>query len=487
MQLNSQEACEHRQPWLKHILVLSDITAALGALSIGGVMYALSYDFHGLLVYFQSWWGKHSVWWPIYFLPVFLGLSIFWYIGHYTRRRTFVDELNEVFKVLLLMMIVDAALLFWTKVQFSRLWFMVSWATVLVLLPLLRWFIKSWLIRMGCWQLPTVIIGSGALAKETYYALSTQPSLGYDVQAFLSIHCEQEEHIEVVNGAVPLYPMVGDPATYLIGLGKPNIIMALEADDLPMMQPLLARLSQNFSNINVAFSFPGMPLYGTEIQHFLSHEILLFRMRNNLARRGPILVKRIFDLAVAGGLLVVLSPLFLYLIFTIRASGGQAFFGHTRMGQNGRPFACYKFRTMVPNAAEVLKELLEHDLDARAQWEKDFKLRNDPRITPIGYFLRRTSLDELPQLWNVIKGDMSLVGPRPVVEAELDYYGEYRAYYLEAKPGMTGLWQISGRNDVSYERRVYLDAWYVKNWSLWYDIIILFKTIGVVLAKRGAY
>ncbi len=138
------------------------------------------------------------------------------------------------------------------------------------------------------------------------------------------------------------------------------------------------------------------------------------------------------------------------------------------------------------NAQEVLKDLLERDPAACAEWEKDFKLKNDSRINPIGHFLRRTSLDELPQLWNVRKGEMSLVGPRPVVQAELQRYGEDVVFYLMAKPGMTGLWQVSGRNDVDYDTRVYFDAWYVKNWSLWTDIAILFKTISVVTRSRGA-
>lgn len=142
---------------------------------------------------------------------------------------------------------------------------------------------------------------------------------------------------------------------------------------------------------------------------------------------------------------------------------------------------------MVINSKEVLENLLKTDKNAMEEWKKDFKLKNDPRITPIGNFLRKTSLDELPQLINVLKGEMSLVGPRPIVEEELERYGDDKSYYLMAKPGMTGLWQVSGRNDVNYETRVYLDSWYVKNWALWNDIAILFKTVNVVLKRDGAY
>ncbi len=192
--------------------------------------------------------------------------------------------------------------------------------------------------------------------------------------------------------------------------------------------------------------------------------------------------------AVAALLLLVLGALpFLYMALRIRRDGGPAIFAHQRVGQSGRMFPCFKFRTMHVDAEQQLRDLLARDPAARAEWEREFKLRNDPRITGIGHFLRRTSLDELPQLFNVIRGEMSLVGPRPVIRAELERYGDDVDYFLMVRPGMTGLWQVSGRNDVDYETRVYLDTWYVKNWSLWYDIAILFKTVRVVLARKGAY
>ena len=142
---------------------------------------------------------------------------------------------------------------------------------------------------------------------------------------------------------------------------------------------------------------------------------------------------------------------------------------------------------MVPNSAEVLEKLLKNDLQARAEWETDFKLKNDPRITKVGHLIRKTSIDELPQLWNVIRGDMSLVGPRPIVTKELEYYGKNKADYLAAKPGCTGLWQVSGRNDTSYAYRVYLDTWYVAHWSVWTDIVIIIQTVGIMITRKGAY
>ena len=199
------------------------------------------------------------------------------------------------------------------------------------------------------------------------------------------------------------------------------------------------------------------------------------------------MVKRAFDLVLGIVLLVMLSPLLGVLAIVVKGDSGPALFGHQRVGRNGRKFKCLKFRTMVVNADRVLRELLENDPAARAEWERDLKLKNDIRVTPVGRFLRRTSLDELPQLWNVVRGDMSLVGPRPIIDQELERYGDDVDYYLMAKPGMTGLWQVSGRSDTDYATRVSLDVAYVKSWTLSRDIAILFKTFRVVVQGSGAY
>jgi undecaprenyl-phosphate galactose phosphotransferase len=205
-----------------------------------------------------------------------------------------------------------------------------------------------------------------------------------------------------------------------------------------------------------------------------------------LARPLSRLIKALFDQLVAAALLVILAPLFLVLGWIIRADGGPALFGHLRIGANGQRFRCLKFRTMVPDADAVLQRILATDPRARAEWHRTHKLRDDPRVTRIGLFLRQTSLDELPQLLNVLRGEMSLVGPRPIVDAEICRYGHDIVYYYEAKPGITGLWQVSGRSNTSYDDRVKLDVWYVRNWTLWHDIAILLKTIPAVLFKRGA-
>jgi len=200
-------------------------------------------------------------------------------------------------------------------------------------------------------------------------------------------------------------------------------------------------------------------------------------------------LKRVFDLASVVVLTVLFGWLMLIIAVLVRMSGGKkVIYGHTRVGRDGKLFQCLKFRSMVLNSDEVLRNLLETDPDARAQWERDFKLKDDPRITRIGRFIRKTSLDELPQLWNVLKGEMSMVGPRPVVQAELEqYYGDAKPHYLSVPPGLTGLWQVSGRNDLDYAQRVALDKSYVDNSNILYDFMIVMRTFKVMVGRNGAY
>jgi Undecaprenyl-phosphate galactose phosphotransferase WbaP len=197
--------------------------------------------------------------------------------------------------------------------------------------------------------------------------------------------------------------------------------------------------------------------------------------------------KRLLDIVGAFTLAVLLSPLLLLVGLLLARDRGPIIYSHSRTGRHGKTFGCLKFRTMVPNADEVLRDLLHRDPQLKLEWMRDQKLQDDPRVTAIGRFLRRTSLDELPQLWNVLKGDMSLVGPRPVVRDEWQRYGRRLDTFLAAKPGVTGLWQVMGRSDCGYRRRVALDSYYVRKRSLLLDVFILLRTVKVVLHGRGAY
>lgn len=214
-------------------------------------------------------------------------------------------------------------------------------------------------------------------------------------------------------------------------------------------------------------------------------------MREDRLERLRTFLEEIFrrDLDIIGALccLLLTAPVFLFLALLMTTDGGAMLFAHRRIGRYGIGFNCWKLRTMVVGAEECLTDYLYYNPEAMAEWKRDHKLEVDPRITPIGRFLRRTSLDELPQMWNVLVGDMSLVGPRPVTEREMrERYGQYAGVVMSVKPGITGAWQVSGRNDVDYEHRILLDAHYVRSRRLITDIGILFKTISVVIARNGA-
>lgn len=196
-------------------------------------------------------------------------------------------------------------------------------------------------------------------------------------------------------------------------------------------------------------------------------------------------MKRVADIVLAILILPMILPIIAIFYILIRQDGGPGFYGHERVGREGKTFKCWKLRSMVPDAKAALEKHLAENPEAAAEWERDFKLRDDPRITTLGNFLRKSSLDELPQIWNVLKGEMSLVGPRPVTEKELDRYGVDKWAYLMLRPGVTGLWQVSGRNEISYDERVALDARYCREISAAKDAHILFSTIGAITKRTG--
>jgi len=415
-------------------------------------------------------------------------LGWFWVINeHYARRRPFWDELREIFRALSIILLLASTAILQTDCKLTPT--LVLWLSTFALIPLGRASLRAFMHSLGIWERPAIIVGTGNNARDAYLAIRQEKNLGYRVTAFaaLSDQVEIPEKLQICKTDFPVIRLEEDLAGQLNKLGKPQIIIGLDSLAPLENQRLIKTLSRLQHNIHIIPTLRGLPLFGTQLSHFFSHEVLFMTVRNNLARRSYRWIKRSFDIFVSLCLIALLSPVLIALTLLIRRSGGTAFYGHQRIGQDGKLFKCLKFRSMRPDADKVLKELLANDPVAKAEWDKDFKLKNDPRITPVGHFIRKTSLDELPQLFNVLKGEMSLVGPRPVVKDELERYGSASVFYLEAKPGITGLWQISGRNDTTYAERVSLDSWYVQNWSLWYDIAILFKTFDVVFNRRGAY
>lgn len=208
---------------------------------------------------------------------------------------------------------------------------------------------------------------------------------------------------------------------------------------------------------------------------------------NSGAARFRLAIKRLIDVTGAVLILIVFLPVLCIVTASVVAtSGWPVFYSHRRLGLGGRSFSLYKFRSMRKNADQVLTAFLDSDAAARSEWEAFRKLKDDPRVTPLGAFLRRSSLDEFPQLWNVLKGEMSLVGPRPVTKSERSKYAEHWKTYCSMKPGISGLWQVNGRNDLTYAQRVEFDVEYVRSWSLTMDLRILAKTVAVVLRKEGS-
>ncbi len=220
-------------------------------------------------------------------------------------------------------------------------------------------------------------------------------------------------------------------------------------------------------------------------------DICLYRPQvGNPDRKGRAIryrdgAKRVLDIGLALALVPVIAPVVGILWLWVRRDGGPGFFGHARVGQDGRLFSCWKLRTMCSDADQRLRDHLRDDPNAAREWAQSFKLSRDPRITHLGRLLRATSLDELPQLWNVLRGEMSLVGPRPVTKRELMQYQGYDWAYLSCRPGITGLWQVSGRNDVTYDQRIRMDASYLFRMSVWLDMRILLRTLGVIIARTG--
>jgi undecaprenyl-phosphate galactose phosphotransferase len=473
----------------KVLLIVTDIFSMALAFAIAIVVAA---PFHGHATLSKEAWAPalYSGTLQIYSVLIILSIGVFWGKGHYSKRKPFSNEIKDILEIMLSVAALDVALLFLAKLQFSRATVLINWTALPFILVAIRWVVKRILIAVGGWVRPMVIIGWGENAIETALAFKDEPLMGLRLAAFLIpeerarlTHNFRDKH----ENLIPSISLGRDPVQTLKQLGNPHVVLAMEQGGVDAYQDMIHQLSRHNNDVQLVPALRGLPLYGMEANHFFAHEVLILTVRNNLARRLPSLIKRCFDLTVSISALLIGLPLFAFIAFKVSQSGRPVFFGHTRVGQYNRQFKCYKFRTMAPNADKLLADLLASSADARAEWERDFKLKNDPRITPIGHFLRKTSLDEIPQLWNVVKGDMSLVGPRPVVNSELARYGNQVDYYLEAKPGITGLWQISGRNDVSYDTRVYLDAWYVKNWSLFNDIVILLRTIKVIFRRDGAY
>lgn len=416
-----------------------------------------------------------------FFTPVLFLLLSFWNRGHYTRLKPFWEEYKECIKAIAVIVGLVGIFALSTKTHFSRLWFFSAWPLVLVTIPAGRLLVRRKLIEQGRWYVNALLISNGHDDVQSARHLEEDSYLGIKITGHISLPSSQRQSD---------YPLISNdrhPDKVITQLENPHVVITSAIVD----NEEYARLTRHYialssGGVTILPSMKQLRLYGVESYHLFREDALILRIKQPLSRHIPQFIKRSFDIVVSGVLLIILLPFMLGIAWKVRKDGGAAVFAHERVGQHGTPFKCLKFRSMTVGAEQVLKEHLAVNPAAKLEWETNFKLKDDPRITRIGQFLRKSSLDELPQLWNVLKGEMSLVGPRPIVEAELSYYGDARVDYLCVRPGMTGLWQVSGRSNTDYKRRVALDSWYVRNWSLWYDGVILLKTVVVVFGFKGA-
>jgi undecaprenyl-phosphate galactose phosphotransferase len=438
-----------RDIYAKIILLLIDIFVIALSISIG----------YGLRSFFDSSFDDtfgHAL--SIYLtfpLLYITPLGMLAYEGIYTKRYDFWHETRQIIKALILAFILILAFLAMTQeiYGYSRAMIIFTFLVMVILLPIFKYISKKYLYKIGIWRRRASVHSKDKYFKEEIFG---NTYLGY---------VESDDN------------------------SSQTIFIDSHKEDLDTVRDLIETEMQRNHEVIFIPLINEYDLTRSFIYNLSSRRRNLIVYTNRLKSRYRQFVHIAFNYILA----ILLLPLLLPIIFIIsilikKESSGPIFFSHMRVGKNGKNIPILKFRSMFEDAQERLEKLLESDPSIRAEWEKNFKLKNDPRVTKIGNFLRKTSLDELPQIFNVLKGEMNFVGPRPVIQQEIDqYYKEDAEYYFMVKPGITGLWQVSGRSDTDYEYRISTDKWYVSNWSLWLDIVILFKTVKTVLKREGAY
>ena len=393
--------------------------------------------------------------------------------GHYSRRLPFWWELQQVLIGSMFALLCSSFVEFTFKTDVSRVVVFCIWVLFPFALVATRYVARTLLSEAGLWQIRTVIVGDGAAADRAAEALTSERNLGYAV-------------IGIISPAAVAGLATARPWTRLVQQFRADLVVIAPEADETLDRERNEALVRERVRFAVMPHAEGLPVSGCVQTYFFRHDLVMLSYRNNLSQPLARAVKLALDAVGAAALLLFTAPVLLAIALLVKLDGGPVFNAHPRIGAGGRRFHCLKFRSMRVNGDAVLDHLLATNPAAAVEWAATQKLRNDPRVTKVGALLRKTSLDELPQLLNVLRLEMSLVGPRPIVDAELPHYGENITYYYETRPGLTGLWQVSGRSDTTYHQRVQLDTWYVKNWTLWHDIAILAKTLPAVLHRKGA-
>jgi Undecaprenyl-phosphate galactose phosphotransferase WbaP len=403
-----------------------------------------------------------------------------------------VEEIRRLTYATSAMMVAVTAILFLTQqgVDYSRLIFLIFWAITLFAIPLNRLLARRVGLGLGIWGEPVALVGYGEQGKKVLASLKRERLSGLLPVLIIDGETDSEQS-SAVDGKLPvlqakelvkdklILQQMGIQTAVLVQREIPEELRELivNEDEFGLRRLIL------ISNLSWMSWMGGSAVVPLDLQGVLGLEI----ERNLLIPRKRML-KRIIDLGLAIAGSVVVLPIILVCSFLIAVdTRGSIFYSQERVGKRGRLIKVWKFRTMIPDAERILNEYLMENPEMREEWEASHKLKQDPRITRVGAFLRKTSLDELPQLWNVFLGEMSLVGPRPIVQDEINHYKDSYRLYTQVLPGITGMWQVSGRSDTSYDYRVELDEYYIRHWSTWLDIYILLRTVWTVLIRSGAY
>jgi Undecaprenyl-phosphate galactose phosphotransferase WbaP len=393
------------------------------------------------------------------------------------------EEMRRVFKCITVVFLLIAVGTFLerNKDMYSRSIFLIIWAFGAPTILLARQLARKALAKRPWWGIAAVVLGSGPCAERVVRTLQRR-NIGIRVAGILS-----DEPASTSPESTP--PMLGplSAAPHLAKNGFAEyVVVAMPDKNNSELRYILQNVCRGFSHVLLVPDLPGICSLGISARE-IGGEVGL-ELPQRLSHNWAKVSKRSLDIISSAFFLIILAPLFAIIALAIKLSSrGPVFFGHSRYGKHGETFYALKFRTMVQNADELLASYLRAHPELQAEWDRDHKLRCDPRVSKVGRWLRRYSLDELPQLFNVLIGQMSLVGPRPIVKNEIVKYGDGYELYTRVPPGITGLWQVSGRNNTTYMERVAFDEYYVRNWSVWLDAYILTKTINAVISANGAY
>ena len=424
-----------------------------------------------------------------YFWLSIIYLIAIGYEGLYTGREPFYVESRIIIKALTLSALI--AFLTVSLVHLSGSLIILLWLVSMIIFPVFRFYGKNLLYSLKIWNEPILILGNNKAGREFAENMMKRHFLGYKVIGFLDDDASHEnKEVEVQN---EIYKILGEVKDYCDIANRYNVSVVLIS--LPHLNKedisaLVAKVQQCSRRVIIVPHAKGITMQNSKLLHVLSsNSSYLLELNNNLKKLQNQFRKRTFDILFALFLLPILLPIFIIIAIIIKIdSKGSVFFSQKRLGQYETDFQCIKFQTMYENNDKILERYLAENKEAAEEWKKYKKLKSyDPRVTRVGKILRKASLDELAQIINVLKGEMSFVGPRPYLPSEREDIGEHAALILETKPGITGLWQVSGRNRLSFNERVRIDSWYVLNWSLWTDISILIRTIKVVLKREGSF